>query len=169
MRHDTARRASHLIEHILTRFHECHRRELPALLVMAGALEARGLAGGVGDDLRALGDALERHMFKEEMRLFPMMEQGGNTLIGQLIADLHLEHVEHDDAMARLQARLAGLTAVHGADPGLDSLRHAVDKLSDDLAQHIHAEDDELFPLFLRPEPARSMPVQSATPQPPAR
>ena len=43
-------------------------------------------------------------MFKEEMRLFPMMEQGGNTLIGLLIEDLHREHVAHEKAMNALSS-----------------------------------------------------------------
>lgn len=43
--------------------------------------------------MRTIGDELEQHMFKQEMRLFPTMEQGGNTLICPLIEDLHREHV----------------------------------------------------------------------------
>jgi hypothetical protein len=66
---------------------------------MAATVEARGIDDGLVDELRAIGNALEQHMFKEEMRLFPMMEQGGNTLIGLLIEDLHREHVAHEHAM----------------------------------------------------------------------
>jgi hypothetical protein len=75
-----------LIAHILARFHETHRAELPELVALAKA-HAPGLLGPLQD----LAVALELHMFKEEARLFPMMEQGGNTLIGHLIEDLTAE------------------------------------------------------------------------------
>ena len=96
---ETTRQVSALIDRIQTRFHEGHRRALPELLAMAATVEARGIDDGLADELRAIGNALEQHMFKEEMRLFPMMEQGGNTLIGLLIEDLHREHVAHENAM----------------------------------------------------------------------
>jgi iron-sulfur cluster repair protein YtfE (RIC family) len=110
----TIQQATALIDHIQTRFHDGHRRDLPALLALAADVEACGIDTGLVNALRTIGDHLELHMFKEEMRLFPMMEQGGNTLIERLIDDLHREHVEHED----------------------------------ELASHMRAEDDELFPLF---------------------
>lgn len=151
MPHRIGQRASALIEEIQTRFHEGHRRALPELLAMAAAVEARGIAENVVEAVKLMGDALELHMFKEEMRLFPMMEQGGNSLIGQLIEDLHREHVEHDHTMRSLRARLASLRKLHGSDPALVTLVLAVERLADELTQHIRTEDDVLFPLFLRP------------------
>lgn len=157
MPHDITRQASALIEHIQTRFHDGHRRVLPELLAMAAAVEARchvnGIADGLVEPLRAIGNAPEQHMFKEEMRLFPMMEQGGNSLIGQLIEDLHREHVEHEDAMHSLRARLEALHRACNADPAILQLIHAVNDLANELAQHIRVEDEELFPMFLRPGP----------------
>jgi len=113
MTFDLTQRATALIEHIQTRFHDGHRRALPELMTMAAAVEAQGIDKGLGDALSAIGHALEQHMFKEEMRLFPMMEQGGNTLIGRLIEDLHREHLEHEQGVACLQARVRGLAQVH--------------------------------------------------------
>jgi regulator of cell morphogenesis and NO signaling len=160
MPHHIAQRASVLIELIQTRFHEGHRGALPELLAMADAVEARGTAKNVVDAVKSMGDALELHMFKEEMRLFPMMEQGGNTLIARLIDDLHREHVEHGDAMLNLRARLASLRNLHGSDPALTTLVLAVDRFADELTQHIRTEDDVLFPLFLQPG------VRACTPSP---
>jgi regulator of cell morphogenesis and NO signaling len=145
---DITQQATALIDHIQTRFHEGHRRALPELLCLAEAVEARGIDEGLGDELRAIGNALELHMFKEEMRLFPMMEQGGNTLIGRLIDDLQCEHVEHEDAMNVFRARLAALSGASSVDPALQQLVQAVDDLANELASHMRAEDDELFPLF---------------------
>jgi regulator of cell morphogenesis and NO signaling len=154
MPHDIALQASALIDHIQTRYHEGHRRALPELLIMASALEARGVADGIVHALQLFGAQLEQHMFKEEMRLFPMMEQGGNTLIGQLIADLHREHVEHGDTMQSLRDCIRGLESLPDADPVLLKLAQGIHTPASELKQHIDTEDDVLFPMFQRPEPA---------------
>ncbi|MBK8359194.1 MAG: hemerythrin domain-containing protein [Comamonadaceae bacterium] len=140
-----------LIEHIQMRYHEGHRRALPDLLALAAAAEEHGVGDGLAKALAAIGHALEQHMFKEEMRLFPMMEQGGNTLIGRLIEDLHREHVDHEAAMNELRARLRLLNGTYCTDPALQKLIRGVDDLAHELAQHIRAEDEELFPLFSAP------------------
>jgi len=145
---DITQQATALIDHIQTRFHEGHRRALPELLCLAEAVEALCIDEGLGDELRAIGNALELHMFKEEMRLFPMMQQGGNTLIGRLIEDLQREHVEHEGAMNVFRARLAALSEASSVDPALQQLVQGVDDLANELASHMRAEDDELFPLF---------------------
>ncbi len=148
MSQEITQRATALIDHSQTRFHEGHRRALPELLAMAVAVEARGIDNGLGDELRAIGSELEQHMFKEEMRLFPMMEQGGNTLIGRLIEDLHREHVVHENRICDLRTRLRTLFQACSADPALLGLMRGVDNLANELAQHIRAEDEELFSLF---------------------
>jgi regulator of cell morphogenesis and NO signaling len=163
---DITQQATALIEHIQTRFHEGHRRALPELLRLAEAVEARGIDEGLGDELRAIGNALELHMFKEEMRLFPMMEQGGNTLIGRLIEDLQREHVEHKGAMNVFRARLAALSEASSVDPALQQLVQGVDDLTNELASHMRAEDDELFPLFAVQPPVAPAALKPRLPVP---
>jgi regulator of cell morphogenesis and NO signaling len=140
--------AAELIDHILTRFHETHRRELPGIVALARELEGQGATPTLADDLDVMANALEMHMFKEEMRLFPMMEQGGNTLIAHLIADMQAEHLSHADVVAELERRLADLVAPAGTEPAVAALRGALAKLFDDLTQHVHLEEDVLFPMF---------------------
>ncbi len=113
---DLTQQTTALIEHIQTRFHEGHRRALPELLAMAAAAEANGIDAGLVDALRTIGNELEQHMFKEEMRLFPMMTQTGNTLIGRLIQDLHCEHLAHEHAMDEFRTRLRLLGQTHRTD-----------------------------------------------------
>jgi regulator of cell morphogenesis and NO signaling len=153
MSHEITQQATALIEQIQTRFHEGHRRALPGLLAKAAAVEARGLDTGLVETLRAIGTELEQHMFKEEMRLFPMMEQGGNTLIARLIDDMHREHRQHEDAvedLLRLRAALPSDAAHAAAD--FDA---ALARLLADLSAHVRAEDDDLFPRFLPTAAAR--------------
>lgn len=153
MTRELTQRASALIEHIQTRFHDGHRRALPELLTMAAAVEANGVETGLVDALRVIGDELERHMFKEEMRLFPMMEQGGNPLIGGLIEDLHREHVMHGQVLDELRTRLRLVGESHRTDRLLHELIQGVDDFASELTSHIHVEDQELFPLFAVPMP----------------
>jgi regulator of cell morphogenesis and NO signaling len=156
---------SALIDRIQTQFHEGHRLALPELLAMAATVEAHGIDDRLADGLRAIGNALEQHMLKEEMRLFPMMEPGGNTLIGRLIEDLHREHVAHEHAMDALRAHLCKLTEVHGTDLALHQLLRVLDDLACELALHIRAEDEELFPLFAMP-PSPASPSTFNPPSP---
>ena len=144
-------RASALIAHVLARFHDTHRAEMPLIGRLARGLPAQGVPPGLPARLQAMCDALEAHMFKEEMRLFPMMEQGGGTLIGRLIEDMHAEHLRHAAEMAELAQALGQLQVPPAAQPQAAALRAAVAKLFDDLALHIAVEDDELFPLFDAP------------------
>lgn len=150
MPHDDPQAAADVaaqIAHILERFHETHRRELPVLVALARELGAAGAA--LAGHLAAMSTALEQHMFKEEMRLFPMMEQGGSTLIGLLIDDLMRDHRAHDEAIATLEALTRALPPPTGRDGPADALRAGVARLVADLGEHMRLEDDVLFPPFV--------------------
>ena len=139
--------ARDLVEHVLERFHEAHRRDLPRIVALARDVEAGAGPAGFAAPFAALAEALEMHMFKEEMRLFPMMEQGGNSLIVQLIDDMQAEHRLHGDEVAHIEALLA-LPAAAGAGAALASLRAAWAGFRADLAEHTQLEDERLFPMF---------------------
>ncbi len=126
-----------LIAHVLDRFHEGHRRDLPPLIA-----QAREVAPRVADHLAAMARALEHHMFKEEARLFPMMEQGGHALIGLLVDDLDAEHRAHEVAIEALLALMA--------EPGAEPLRQPVQRFVDELQAHVRIEDEVLFRRFPR-------------------
>jgi regulator of cell morphogenesis and NO signaling len=135
-----------LIAHIQARYHEAHRRDLPQLQALAR--ERGPAAAALADHLDGMADALEQHMFKEEMRLFPMMEQGGGSLIGILIDDLEAEHRAHEDNVARLLALTAALPPVPDPAGEADPLHEGIASLVADLAEHVRLEDEELFPRF---------------------
>lgn len=134
-----------LIEHILERFHEAHRRDLPQLQLQAQAAVAAGAPLALGQALDAMAQALDQHQFKEEMRLFPMMAQGGNSLIGHLLDDLEAEHRQHEQAMATLHDLLQ---AWPEQSPEAQALRQGLSRLFADLAEHVRIEDGLLFPRF---------------------
>jgi regulator of cell morphogenesis and NO signaling len=142
-----------LIAHIVERFHETHRRELRILASLARELGPRGT--DLAEHLALMTTALELHMFKEEMRLFPMMEQGGNALIGRLIEDLEGDHRAHAQAISRLEALAGGLSGHPGPGEGADALQAGAAKLVADLQAHIRLEEDVLFPRFGPSPPAK--------------
>jgi regulator of cell morphogenesis and NO signaling len=134
-----------LLAHIVERFHEGHRHDLAALIEQARALDAAGATPAVAQAVADFAEALEQHMFKEEARLFPMMEQGGNTLIGHLIDAMGAEHREHEERAGALQARVDQLEV-----PAAAPFRAAFAALLVELAEHVRAEDEILFPRFER-------------------
>ncbi|MBB1073984.1 hemerythrin domain-containing protein, partial [Rhodoferax sp. 4810] len=105
-------------------------------------------APSFAEELQALLVELEAHMFKEEMRLFPMMEQGGNTLIGLLIDDMMQEHARHSLDTADMTARLNALVVPQAQQTTLASVKAGWQAFLVELAKHVAAEDEALFLMF---------------------
>jgi regulator of cell morphogenesis and NO signaling len=98
-----------LIDMILTRFHETHRREVPELVKLARRVEAvhrdvASVPAGLADLLQHIGDELESHMQKEEHILFPMIRSGGHPMIEGPISVMLAEHEEHGANLRKLEA-----------------------------------------------------------------
>lgn len=142
-----------LIDHILRRYHEVHRQQLPELIRMARRVEAvhrdhlqvpHGLAG----QLETMEQELLEHMAKEEQILFPLLKQGGHPMVVHPIGMMRHEHVSHG---AQLE-RLAALTNQHqppaGACNTWQALYAGTARLTEDLIEHIHLENNLLFPAF---------------------
>jgi regulator of cell morphogenesis and NO signaling len=139
-----------LLAQIVDRFHEGRRRDLAALIPQAQALDAAGAVPPVAEAVAAFAEALEPHMFKEEARLFPMTEQGRNTLMVQLIDAMRAEYRGHEDHAAALQALVDELTVPAATAPAATQFRAAFAELMAELAEHVRTEDEVLFPRFER-------------------
>lgn len=144
---------SELIDHILTRFHDVHRQQLPELIRMAHRVEAvhRGnpdVPAGLGDALEAMQQELLTHMHKEEAILFPMLRQGGNSFVSQPIGVMRHEHNDHGAALEHLASLTHDMTPPMGACNTWRALYAGLAQLRDDLIQHIHLENNVLFPPF---------------------
>jgi regulator of cell morphogenesis and NO signaling len=142
-----------LIEHILTRYHETHRRELPELVRLAARVEARHagharVPAGLQDALEELSVALDDHMAKEEQILFPMMRHGGHPMIAAPIGRMRFEHDEHGERLARLESLTHGLELPDDACPTWRALYAGLRKLIDDVHEHVHLENNALFPRY---------------------
>jgi regulator of cell morphogenesis and NO signaling len=158
-----------LCDHIVERHHDYLRRELPRLQAMAdrvarvhGEHDAR--LEGVADTLRALAAELELHTLKEERVLFPVIRElalgEGLPLMpfGTLANPIHAMESEHDEAGDGL-TRLADLTDDYTPPEwACNTYQALLDGLHDlelDLHEHIHKENNVLFPLAMAEEQRR--------------
>jgi regulator of cell morphogenesis and NO signaling len=144
---------SDLIDLIEVRYHATHRRELPELVRLARRVEAvhkdhKAVPRGIADLLERMGGELEVHMKKEELILFPMMRRGGHPMIAQPIAVMLAEHDDHGVHLRELEALTNDFVAPDDACPTWRALYVGVRKLADDLMEHIHTENNVLFPRF---------------------
>ena len=124
-----------LVDHILTRYHDVHRAnpDVPA---------------GLGNLLEEIQQELLSHMQKEEAILFPMLKSGGNPFVNQPIGMMRAEHVDHGAALEQLNALTHDATPPAGACNTWRALYAGIAQFGDDLINHIHLENNVLFPQF---------------------
>jgi len=144
-----------LVQHILVAYHGPLKEELPRLESMARkVLEVHGdkdpeTLSEVVEVYAGLKAELSKHMVKEEQILFPMIEQGQGAMAGGPVSVM--KH-EHDSAGAALR-RLRELTKDYQVPPGAcntwRALWHGLAALEESLHQHIHLENNILFPRAL--------------------
>ncbi len=144
-----------LVAHILTRYHETHRRELPELVKLARRVEAVHRAhpqapAGLADLLERARAELEAHMAKEEQVLFPAMREGYQGSLDMPIRVMRHEHDGHGEILRALAAITGGFALPADACRSWQALYAGAEKLADDLTQHIHLENNVLFPRFER-------------------
>ena len=142
-----------LITRIEQRYHATHRRELPELIRLARRVEAvhgdnPHAPHGLADLLEQMAAELEAHMQKEERVLFPLMRQGGHPMIGQPIRVMRAEHDDHGTHLQALEALTRGGVPPEGACNTWRALYAGTRKFADDLMDHVHLENNLLFPRF---------------------
>jgi regulator of cell morphogenesis and NO signaling len=142
-----------LCAHIVDEHHRRLRWELPRLSELAE--RAAVVHGDVLPDLHLLRDELDRlraeleeHIADEERELFPALAAGASIDAKQLEELVH----EHDGAGARLR-RLRELAGDYATERALCSthrtLLQGLHGLELDLHQHVHEENNILFPRAL--------------------
>lgn len=149
-----------LIDHILTRYHEVHRQQMPELITLSRRVEQvhagkPGVPAGLADLLQqALGE-LEVHMRKEELILFPAMRRQGAGPFDGPISQMRHDHVDHGEVLERVAELTDDFTLPEGACGTWRALYAGAAQLRDDLIEHIHIENNILFPRFENASTAR--------------
>jgi regulator of cell morphogenesis and NO signaling len=104
---------------------------------------------------------MSAHMMKEEQILFPMirrLEQSASPQafhcgsIANPIRQMELEHHGAGDALDRFCALTDGYTPPAWACNTYRAMVHALGQLQRDMHQHVHKEDNVLFPRALARE-----------------
>lgn len=144
-----------VIDHILERYHEPHRQELPRLIAMARKVEdvhaeksacPRGLAA----HLERVAEEMELHMQKEEQVLFPMLRGGRGRMAAIPIQVMEEEHREHGKNLEHLRELTGDYTPPPDACGTWNALYLGLAELERELMEHIHTENNILFPRALR-------------------
>jgi regulator of cell morphogenesis and NO signaling len=97
----------------------------------------------------ALKVELEQHMAKEEQILFPMIQQGRGSMAEGPVFVMHQEHEEAGRALARLRSLTNDYTVPEEACNTWRALWHRLAALEVSLHEHIHLENNVLFPRAL--------------------
>lgn len=143
-----------VIDHILTRYHDRHRAELPRLLALAQKVERvhrdkpdcpRGLA----KHLAFIQDELDLHMAKEEQVLFPLIRAGRGAIAHAPIQVLEMEHVEHAANLDRMRELTRQFTPPAEACGTWRALYLGLEELDREVRRHVHLENNVLFPRAL--------------------
>ena len=143
-----------LVDHIVSHFHEPLHTELPELERMARKVEAvhgdkPGCPLGLGNHLAAVTQSLEQHMAKEEQVLFPMIRGGQGAGAAGPVLVMEREHDEHAIDLARIRELTGDNVPPPHACTTWRALYLRLDALERDLMDHIHLENNILFPRAL--------------------
>lgn len=159
-----------LCAHIVATHHEYVRRELPRLGTLAEKVVNRH--GGTHPELPViqaalarLGEELTQHLAKEEAVLFPYIgkleravAEGGarpQGCFGTVSNPIAMMTQEHDDAgllLEVLRGKSNQYTTPEGACPTYHAFYDGLREFEQDLHQHIHLENNVLFPRAIEME-----------------
>lgn len=139
---------SDIIDHILPRYHDTHRRQLEELVPLAekvASVHAGKFPAEMVPLLHTIQGELLSHMMKEERILFPMLKQGAGRAAAMPVRMMMHEHTEHEAALERLLEVTGNLQAPTDACRSWQQLYSLAQELVDDLRDHIDLEDNILF------------------------
>lgn len=143
-----------LVQHILDAFHAKHREELPRLVAMAEKVERvhaekATCPHGLTEHLRLVEQAMEEHMQKEEQILFPMILAGRGRMAGMPIQVMEEEHRDHAANLVRTRQLATEFEPPAEACGTWRALYLGLEELERDLMEHVHLENNVLFPRAL--------------------
>ncbi len=140
-----------LIPHILDYYHARLRRDLAQILEMAQRVEQRHAGRedrptGLAEHVRSMAGELEQHMMKEEQILFPMILDGRGAMAGGPISVMEKEHADVAGDLKRTRELTSDLTPPADACNTWRSLYLRLTTMESELKDHIHLENNVLFP-----------------------
>jgi regulator of cell morphogenesis and NO signaling len=143
-----------LIQHILERYHEPLKVELPRLAALAAKVETvhhdqPDAPIGLSALLQEVVASVESHLAKEEKILFPAIRAGRGAMARGPVQAMMLEHEDHGKNLLRIREMTGNLALPSYACSSWRELYRALEELERDLMDHIHLENNILFPRTL--------------------
>ena len=143
-----------LVQHILKRYHEPLKGEIPRLVALAVKVEEvhagkPDCPAGLSRLLTEIQTAVESHLAKEEQILFPLIAAGQGRNAHMPIQVMLQEHEDHGRNLRRIREMTHELKAPEYACASWRELYRALAALEADLMDHIHLENNILFPRAL--------------------
>jgi regulator of cell morphogenesis and NO signaling len=148
-----ARPLEALIEHLVHSYHRPLREVFPELERLAERVARQHRQQErlfeVLNTVSTLRHELEPHMAKEEVVLFPWLRAGRGTSAGELMHEALDEHGLVGESLAHLRLLTDNYTLPGSASPAWSELWIGLQLLEVDLREHLHLENDILFPRAL--------------------
>jgi len=143
-----------LIQHILERYHAPLRTEIPRLIELARRVERVHAAQparpeGLADFLEEVRVAVESHLAKEEQILFPLILSGRGQNAYMPVQVMIQEHDDHGRSLRRIRELTGDLQIPDCACASWRELYRALGEFEAELMDHIHLENNILFPRVL--------------------
>ena len=160
----TAKSLGSLVAHIVNTHHAYVRRELPRLAELAGKVvnrhgDTRLELPKIQSKVAQISEELTEHLAKEEVVLFPYvtklerakaegiaMPQGCFGTVASPIAMMTQEHDAAGALIAEIRQLSSDYTTPLGACPTFHAFYAGLREFEQDLHQHIHLENNILFP-----------------------
>ncbi|MDP6053643.1 MAG: iron-sulfur cluster repair di-iron protein [Candidatus Latescibacteria bacterium] len=146
---------ANLIDHILVTYHRPLDEELPRLEAMVrkvanvhGAKDPE-MFSGILSVFLGLNNELVEHMMKEEQILFPMIKSGQGAMAQGPVSVMMHEHDSAGAALTRLRELTNDFRVPQNACNTWRALWHGLAALETALHEHIHLENNILFPRAL--------------------
>nr|VXZ89456.1 Regulator of cell morphogenesis and NO signaling [Klebsiella pneumoniae] len=142
-----------IIDHIIVRYHDRHREQLPELILQATKVERvhadkPNVPKGLTKYLTMLHQELSSHMMKEEQILFPMIKQEWAPRPGP-ISVMESEHDEAGELLEVIKHITHNVTPPPEACTTRKAMYNGINEMIDDLMEHISPENNVLFPRAL--------------------
>jgi regulator of cell morphogenesis and NO signaling len=154
MPHWEERPIRELVRHIVDFYHLRLRAELPELISLAAKVERRhaekaSCPRGLRAHLEEVHQAVLAHLAKEEQILFPMILAGRGRHAAAAISVMESEHLDHGANLEKTRQLTADLAPPPEACPTWKALYLRLGRLESELMEHIHLENNILFPHVL--------------------
>jgi len=149
-----SRPLNQLIDFIEEHYHQRHRADLPELIAMATKVEKvhaekPTCPHNLAAHLRNVHGAVLDHLAKEEQVLFPMIRGGYLGQVSAPIRVMEQEHEDHGRNLVDLRTLAHDFVAPPESCATWQALYLRLNRFTDELMEHIHLENNVLFPRAL--------------------